>query len=87
MMQRRIRWMEIYYHGNTSSSDKKNNDLKALKQELVELLEEDAAELLVSTLYVPGVMISSFLVLFFVLTITFCLVSAGIFKANTTIGK
>jgi hypothetical protein len=28
----------------------------------------------------------SFLVVFFVLTITFCLVSAGIFKANTTIG-
>jgi hypothetical protein len=29
---------------------------------------------------------SSFLIVFFVLTITFCLVSAGIFKANTTIG-
>jgi len=34
--------MENYYHGATGSSDKKNNDLKALKQELVELLEEDA---------------------------------------------
>jgi hypothetical protein len=30
--------------------------------------------------------ISSFLIVFFVLTITFCLVSAGIFKANTSIG-
>ncbi len=29
---------------------------------------------------------STFFVVFFVLTITFCLVSAGIFKANTTIG-
>ena len=29
---------------------------------------------------------STLLVLFFVLTITFCLVSAGIFKANTSIG-
>ena len=29
---------------------------------------------------------STFLVVFFVLTITFCLVSAGIFKANTSIG-
>jgi hypothetical protein len=29
---------------------------------------------------------SSFLAVFFVLTITFCLVSAGIFKANTSIG-
>ncbi len=29
---------------------------------------------------------STFLILLFVLTITFCLVSAGIFKANTTIG-
>jgi hypothetical protein len=29
---------------------------------------------------------STFLIVFFVLAITFCLVSAGIFKANTTIG-
>jgi hypothetical protein len=33
--------VENYYHGNTSSSDKKNNDLKALKAELAESLEED----------------------------------------------
>jgi adenine-specific DNA methylase len=42
VLQRRIKWMENYYHGATSSSDKKNNDLKALKQELAELVEEDA---------------------------------------------
>ena len=34
--------MENHYHGATSSSDKKNNDLKALRQELAELLESDA---------------------------------------------
>jgi hypothetical protein len=33
-----------------------------------------------------GVGSGSFLVVFFVLTITFCLISGGIFKANTTIG-
>ena len=30
--------------------------------------------------------VSSILIVFFVLTITFCLVSTGIFKANTSIG-
>ncbi len=30
--------------------------------------------------------VSSILIVFFVLTITFCLVSAGIFKANTSMG-
>ena len=30
--------------------------------------------------------VSSFILVFFILTITFCLVSAGIFKVNTTIG-
>jgi hypothetical protein len=32
----RIRWMENHYHGANV------NDLKALRQELAELLEEDA---------------------------------------------
>jgi hypothetical protein len=36
VLQRRIKWMENYYHGANI------NDLKALKQELAELLEEDA---------------------------------------------
>jgi hypothetical protein len=36
ILQRRIRWMENYYH------DANINNLKALKQELAELLEEDA---------------------------------------------
>jgi len=34
--------MENYYDGAASSSDKKNDDLKALKQELADLLAEDA---------------------------------------------
>jgi hypothetical protein len=36
ILQRRIRWMENYYHGANI------NDLKQLKQELAELLEQDA---------------------------------------------
>jgi hypothetical protein len=36
ILQRRIKWMENYYHGVNI------NDIKALKQELAELLEEDA---------------------------------------------
>ena len=36
ILQRRIKWMENYYHGANI------NDLKALKQELADLLEEDA---------------------------------------------
>ncbi len=35
ILQRCIKWMENYYHGTNI------NDLKALKQELAELLEED----------------------------------------------
>jgi hypothetical protein len=38
ILQKRIRWMENYYHGNRSNA----NDLKLLKAELAELLEEDA---------------------------------------------
>ena len=34
--------MENYHHGATSPSYQKNNDLKEIKQELTELLEEDA---------------------------------------------
>jgi hypothetical protein len=36
ILQRRIRWMENYYHGVNI------NDLKALRQELADLLKEDA---------------------------------------------
>jgi hypothetical protein len=36
ILQRRIKWMENYYHGVNI------NDLNALRQELAELLEEDA---------------------------------------------
>ena len=36
ILQRRIKWMENYYHGANV------NDLKALRQELADLLEEDA---------------------------------------------
>ena len=40
ILQRRIKWIENYRRGGNSTS--KNEDLKALKQELAELLEEDA---------------------------------------------
>jgi hypothetical protein len=36
ILQRRIKWMENYYHGVNK------DDLKQLKQEVAELLEEDA---------------------------------------------
>jgi hypothetical protein len=36
VLQRRIKWMENYYHGVNK------DDLKQLKQEVAELLEEDA---------------------------------------------
>jgi hypothetical protein len=36
ILQRRIKWLENYYHSVNI------NDLKALRQELTELLEEDA---------------------------------------------
>jgi hypothetical protein len=36
ILQKRIKWMENYYHGINI------NDLRALKQELAELLEQDA---------------------------------------------
>jgi adenine-specific DNA methylase len=39
ILQKRIKWIENYRHGNTRYND---NDLKALKQEVAELLEEDA---------------------------------------------
>jgi hypothetical protein len=39
VLQKRIKWMENYYRGNISRS---SDDLKQLKQELAELLEEDA---------------------------------------------
>jgi hypothetical protein len=40
LLQTRIKWMENYRRGGNSTS--KDEDLKALKQELAELLEEDA---------------------------------------------
>jgi peptide subunit release factor RF-3 len=40
VLQKRIKWIENYSHGNNNSN--KNNDLQQLKQELAELLEEDA---------------------------------------------
>jgi hypothetical protein len=39
MLQKRIKWIENYSRGNNKSSA---DDLKALKAELAELLEEDA---------------------------------------------
>jgi hypothetical protein len=39
VLQKRIKWLENYNHGNNSN---KNDDLKQLKQELADLLEEDA---------------------------------------------
>ena len=39
ILQKRIKWIENYSRGNNSN---KNDDIKALKQELAELLEEDA---------------------------------------------
>jgi hypothetical protein len=39
ILQRRIKWMENYSCGNNNGN---SNDIKQLKQELAELLEEDA---------------------------------------------
>ena len=41
VLQKRIKWIENYAHGNTNNS-RSADDPKALKQELAELLEEDA---------------------------------------------
>jgi len=38
MLQKRIEWIQNYSYGNNTSRD---DDLKALKQEVAELLEED----------------------------------------------
>jgi hypothetical protein len=40
ILQKRIKWLENYFRGNNRASY--INDIKALKQELAELLEEDA---------------------------------------------
>ena len=45
ILERRIRWLENYRHrrgGDNNSNNKNDNDLKALKQELADLLEEEA---------------------------------------------
>jgi hypothetical protein len=43
ILQKRIKWLEGYSRGNTNrSSSSYNNNVKQLKQELAELLEEDA---------------------------------------------
>jgi hypothetical protein len=44
ILQKRIKWLQNYSRGNNNGSyyHHKNNDVKALKQELAELLEEDA---------------------------------------------
>jgi hypothetical protein len=66
VLQKRIKWIENYSHGNNRS-----NEVKQLKAELAELLEEDAkadklrsllciaAELLGLNSYVQSVMIRS----------------------------
>jgi hypothetical protein len=43
ILQKRIKWIENYSRSNNNGSyHHKNNDIKQLKQELAELLEEDA---------------------------------------------
>jgi hypothetical protein len=42
VLQRRIKWMENYRHGSGSAKNHEYDDVKALKQELAALLEEDA---------------------------------------------
>jgi hypothetical protein len=42
ILQKRIKWVENYPHGNNRSAYGNNNDVKQLKQELADLLEEDA---------------------------------------------
>jgi hypothetical protein len=42
VLETRIKWLENYSRGNNHGSYHKNNDLKQLRQELAELLEEDA---------------------------------------------
>jgi DNA-directed RNA polymerase subunit RPC12/RpoP len=39
ILEKRIKWLENYRHGNNSDN---NDDVKQLKQELADLLEEDA---------------------------------------------
>jgi adenine-specific DNA methylase len=43
VLEKRIKWLENYSRGNNNGSyHHKNNDIKQLKQELADLLEEDA---------------------------------------------
>jgi selenocysteine-specific translation elongation factor len=44
ILQKRIKWVENYSHGNhrRSSYDNNNDGIKQLKQELADLLEQDA---------------------------------------------
>jgi hypothetical protein len=44
VLQNRIKWLEGHYHSHPlGNTDTKSDTLKALRQELAELLEEDAA--------------------------------------------